>query len=169
MPPDPTENIIGERVEKLRKAVGFETQESLAKAAGLDRTVIAKVENGHNKLTTYGLRKQIADALGVPLEIFGDYLDHELPLESVVLAAKRKTNESGEVRIGLTDVSPARAAAVAFARANGLSEAAIQKVETMPVQMLTPEEWYTRIKTAEIDLRANGPDTPAAATRISHR
>jgi transcriptional regulator with XRE-family HTH domain len=164
---------IASRVRKLREALGF-TQEGLADEAGAARTDVVKVETGKNQLSTYELRKKFARALCLPIETFSAYIDGEADFDGVLREAQRRRmsgiDESGAVRIGaVTDPSPERAAAVAFARANLLSEAAIHRVETMPPALLSPEDWYARIKVAELDLRAAGPDTPAAATRISHR
>lgn len=58
------------------------------------RDVVSKVENGKNKLTSFGLRAEFANAFGIDVKVFADYLDGKLNLEEVV--AHRTTRPSTE-------------------------------------------------------------------------
>jgi hypothetical protein len=63
------------------------------------------------------------------------------------------------------DESPERAAAVAFARANDISEEAIRQVQAQAVRALTPEQWYARIRIAsEEPQEVIAPDTSPPKT-----
>ena len=55
--------LFGERVRVLRQARGL-SQETLALAAGLDRTYIGGVERGERNISLLNIQK-IAQALGV--------------------------------------------------------------------------------------------------------
>jgi transcriptional regulator with XRE-family HTH domain len=54
---------LGKSIRKLRLAAGF-SQESLALAAGLDRSYMGGIERGENNITIMNLIK-IADALSI--------------------------------------------------------------------------------------------------------
>lgn len=66
---------IGNRVRELRKQCKI-TQEQLAIIAGLDRTYIASVEEGHRNISIVNINK-ISKALGVSLKEFFNYKDFE--------------------------------------------------------------------------------------------
>ncbi len=60
-------NILGNRVQTLRKSRGW-SQQQLAEEASLDRTYISSVEHGRQNLTL-SVALKLADALSVPLEV----------------------------------------------------------------------------------------------------
>lgn len=98
--------------------------------------------------------------------------DHaRVSLDSVLGRAPEQTGErSVEAPDDLADPSPERAAAVRFARANGLPEAAIRAVQALPVRQRTPEQWYDRIKVEAAELRtdedvASAPPTPPRSVK----
>ncbi len=66
------QNLIGSRIQKVRKQRGI-TQESLAEKAGVPYPTLIKIENGQVKNPTIKTVKKIAEALGVTI----DYLTHE--------------------------------------------------------------------------------------------
>ena len=57
------EKVVGDTIRKLRHKKGV-TQEGLADLAGINRTHMYRLENGHVRMTL-GTLKLIADALGV--------------------------------------------------------------------------------------------------------
>lgn len=57
------EKTVGQTIRKLRGRRGI-TQEDLADRAGINRTHMYRIENGHVKMTL-GTLKLISDALGV--------------------------------------------------------------------------------------------------------
>jgi transcriptional regulator with XRE-family HTH domain len=57
------EKIVGDTIRKLRRKKGI-TQEGLADLAGINRTHMYRIENGHVKMTL-GTLKLIADTLNV--------------------------------------------------------------------------------------------------------
>lgn len=57
------EKIVGDTIRKLRRKKGI-TQEALADRAGINRTHMYRIENGHVRMTL-GTLKLIADTLDV--------------------------------------------------------------------------------------------------------
>lgn len=96
----------GEKVRALRKALGL-TQMQLAERSGgaVVQGEIAKVESGRNKLSTYELRSNLAQALGLSLESLRAYLDGEIELRAVVAQAG-KADVGPEVRAPAPARSP---------------------------------------------------------------
>jgi transcriptional regulator with XRE-family HTH domain len=56
---------VQELVQTRRKAVGIRTQQQLADLVGVDRSHIAKIENGTIALPQPDLRRRLADVLGL--------------------------------------------------------------------------------------------------------
>lgn len=56
---------VRELVQTRRKAVGIRTQQQLADLVGVDRSHIAKIENGTIALPQPDLRRRLADVLGL--------------------------------------------------------------------------------------------------------
>jgi transcriptional regulator with XRE-family HTH domain len=66
-------SVIGTNIRKLRTANGW-SQEELAFRAGIDRSYLSEVENGHKNLSVNVL-DQIAAALGMDIgEMFAGYV-----------------------------------------------------------------------------------------------
>jgi transcriptional regulator with XRE-family HTH domain len=66
-------SVIGTNIRKLRAANGL-SQEELAFRAGIDRSYLSEVENGHKNLSV-NLLDQIAAALGVGIgDMFAGYI-----------------------------------------------------------------------------------------------
>lgn len=80
----------GQRVRELRLRLGFPTQEALADAAGerLERTYVNRVENGGNALTSLPLQRAFAEALGLRVVDFADYLDGHISIEQVTTSRR---------------------------------------------------------------------------------
>ena len=57
------EKVVGETIRRIRRKKGI-TQEQLADLAGLNRTHMYRIENGHVQMTL-GSLKLVADALQV--------------------------------------------------------------------------------------------------------
>lgn len=140
------------------------TQEALAERTGrIDRTGIVRMESGNLKASTYATRKALAKGFGVDSEAFSRYIDGEIDMEALLAASRVVVVSTAK------DPIPARAAAVAFAIANGLPSDAIKKVQGLPTRPYTPEEWYNRIKLEASELRHrddhSSPTTPRSVTR----
>lgn len=76
----------GRRLQELRLALGFATQEALSDAAGdsIERTYVNRIENGKNALTSVALQRALAEALGLRVEDFADYLDGGVSLVEIL-------------------------------------------------------------------------------------
>lgn len=70
-------NAVGERVRQLRHLLDV-TQEQIADRAGVRRSDIARVENGHNKAGSYDMREKLARAFGLSLEDFVSMIEGKL-------------------------------------------------------------------------------------------
>ncbi len=68
-----TENMIGQRIISLRKAQKM-TQAQLAERAGLDRSFVSEIENGHKNISVSTLGK-IAKALDTTMSALLEGLD----------------------------------------------------------------------------------------------
>lgn len=66
---------IGKRIKELRTKKNI-SQEQLALLAGVDRTYIASVENGHRNISIVNILK-LSNALGLPLKEFFNHEDFE--------------------------------------------------------------------------------------------
>jgi transcriptional regulator with XRE-family HTH domain len=83
------ESPEGERVRALRLEIGLH-QHELAELAGMSRTDMNRLENRGAGLGTWKRRKQLAGALGLPLEDFGKYVDGEITLRrALAIRAER--------------------------------------------------------------------------------
>lgn len=153
-----------ERIKALRKRMHL-TQEAVAeRSCRLSRTDIVRIENGYLKASSSAARKALATAFGFEATTpFDRYLDGEIELDALIASSRVVVVTAPK------DPSPARAAAVIFAIANGLPSDAIKRVQAMTTRQYTPEEWYNRMKleASEIRLREDhaSPATPRSATR----
>lgn len=86
---------VAEVVLELRKALGL-TQKELAKAAGVKRVEINKVENGHNQATSPRMRGGLLKAFHLDSVDFSDLLAGKIGLKNVALLVQ-KTVRTSEV------------------------------------------------------------------------
>jgi transcriptional regulator with XRE-family HTH domain len=77
-----TDKVIGKRLRQYRDDIGF-TQEELANATDLTRTIISNYELGKSKIGLVEAKK-ICDFLGISIEEWL-YVDAATELESVIL------------------------------------------------------------------------------------
>ncbi len=70
-----TENVIGKRITALRKSQKL-TQAGLATRAGLDRSFLSEIENGHKNISVSTLKK-IANALQITMSSLVEGLDDD--------------------------------------------------------------------------------------------
>lgn len=84
---EPEAGVVASQFNALRNALAL-TQEQVAERADIDSSVPSKIESGDNLIGTYALRKSLAQAFDVSVEILANYLDGELSLEAL-LALKR--------------------------------------------------------------------------------
>lgn len=113
---DAEKKLRGQRVRELRLALGFGTQESLAEAAGIERTYVNRVENGGNALTSAELQRSFADAMGLQVEALAQYLDGKLPLDEAVLRRRGASFKDMSARLFLRWVQSAPAIKTVAAR-----------------------------------------------------
>lgn len=73
----PIKKLLGERIREIRKSKGF-TQEQLAEMVGVEPRHISRVEGGYNSPSIERLAK-IADALGVPINEFFNFMHLDTP------------------------------------------------------------------------------------------
>lgn len=64
------DNVSGAQVRRLRELMKL-SQEQLAERAGIDRTVVVKIEGGANKLSSFASRSAIAKGFGLTIETLG--------------------------------------------------------------------------------------------------
>ena len=81
------------RIRALREAIGL-AQEALANAAGIARTHVVHLERGPLKASRVEMRRKLATAFGLSLEIVNEYLDGHIELAGV-LRARRRGMRSG--------------------------------------------------------------------------
>jgi transcriptional regulator with XRE-family HTH domain len=62
------EDKLGPRVKRLRDRAGL-TQGELAQKAGLDRSMISKIESGHRENVSRNTLVQLMEALGVTVDV----------------------------------------------------------------------------------------------------
>lgn len=74
---------IAARVKELRTRLQL-TQEGVAKAAGILRTDVVRVEKGHNQVGSDKMRRGLSEAFGVNRLDFGAYVDGEIDLEELL-------------------------------------------------------------------------------------
>jgi transcriptional regulator with XRE-family HTH domain len=77
------EAVLPERVREMRKALGL-TQEGLAKAAGLNRIEIMKVERGTNKASSHRMRCALASGFGLSREDSDDLLEGRITVRTAL-------------------------------------------------------------------------------------
>jgi transcriptional regulator with XRE-family HTH domain len=68
------------RFRALRKALGF-TAIQFADLAGVDRTLISKIETRKNQVTTVDIQQKLAPAFGLSVADFGAYMAGDLTIE----------------------------------------------------------------------------------------
>lgn len=67
----------GAQVRALRELLQL-TQEQVAERAGIERTVVVKVEAGVNKLSSFNARTAMARGLGLTIEQLTDLISGDL-------------------------------------------------------------------------------------------
>ena len=75
--------MLGERLKALREARGL-TQECLARAAGIDRTKVCKLEKGRLVGRNVDDMRAIARALGLTFDAFDRYVHGEAKIADVL-------------------------------------------------------------------------------------
>ena len=85
-----TRQRIGQRVKALRTMAGL-TQQELADRAGLQRTHIGRIEDGAfgSQVETI---QQVAEALGMTVDIIDPGLQDLAPLKRLTLAIRHQTS-----------------------------------------------------------------------------
>ena len=85
-----TRKRIGQRVKALRTMAGL-TQQELADRAGLQRTHIGRIEDGAfgSQVETI---QQVAEALGMTVDIIDPGLQDLAPLKRLTLAIRHQTS-----------------------------------------------------------------------------
>ena len=86
---------IGQRITALRKLEGISQQE-LADRAGLTRQHIGRIEKGELVSVAYVTIQQIAEALGMTVDIIDQGLTDLAPLKRLTPTAKDEHNEAVE-------------------------------------------------------------------------
>ena len=81
--------MLGERLKKLREAHGL-TQECLARAAGIDRTKVCKLEKGRLVGRNVDDMRALARAFALTFDAFDRYVHGEIKLAEVLPPACRK-------------------------------------------------------------------------------
>ena len=74
---------IAAMVKTLRERLGL-SQQAVADRGGFPRPQLAKVETGHNKLSTADMRRQLALGLGVTVRTLEAYIEGGLSLDDAV-------------------------------------------------------------------------------------
>lgn len=119
----------GDRFWRLRVQLG-QTQDELAKKAGVDRVVISRIENGGNKLSTGSLQRSVAAAFGVSVETLLAYLEGDLALEELLRLRRADGTEAGVPSFGLRpDKYPSRSRIIRAARVARISETLVSQLE----------------------------------------
>ena len=86
---------MGQRITALRKLEGISQQE-LADRAGLTRQHIGRIEKGELVSVAYVTIQQIAEALGMTVDIVDERLQDLAPLKRLTPTAKDEHNEAVE-------------------------------------------------------------------------
>ncbi len=86
---------MGQRITALRKLAGISQQE-LADRAGLTRQHIGRIEKGELVSVAYVTIQQIAEALGMTVDIVDERLQDLAPLKRLTPTAKDEHNEAVE-------------------------------------------------------------------------
>jgi transcriptional regulator with XRE-family HTH domain len=86
---------MGQRITTLRKLAGISQQE-LADRAGLTRQHIGRIEKGELVSVAYVTIQQIAEALGMTVDIVDERLQDLAPLKRLTPTAKDEHNEAVE-------------------------------------------------------------------------
>lgn len=92
----------------LREHLGL-TQEAFAQRAGVERTRIAKIENGANKATSGDVREALARAAGVSLEAMVGYLKGRITLENLLLGRSDTHSDTQSEKPRTVPVPPVEA------------------------------------------------------------
>jgi transcriptional regulator with XRE-family HTH domain len=74
---------IAAMVKALRERLGL-SQQAVADRGGFPRPQLAKIETGHNKLSTADMRRQLAQGLGVNLRTLEAYIEGGMSLDDAV-------------------------------------------------------------------------------------
>lgn len=74
---------IAAMVKALRERLGL-SQQAVADRGGFPRPQLAKIETGHNKLSTAEMRRQLAQGLGVNLRTLEAYIEGGMSLDDAV-------------------------------------------------------------------------------------
>lgn len=74
---------IAAMVKALRERLGL-SQQAVADRGGFPRPQLAKIETGHNKLSTADMRRQLALGLGVNLRTLEAYIEGGMSLDDAV-------------------------------------------------------------------------------------
>jgi transcriptional regulator with XRE-family HTH domain len=79
---------LHERVRAMRKGLGL-TQEQLAERAGLERTVIVKIETDRNQASSHAVRSGLAAGFGLSLEDADAVLDGRISVKAALAIAQK--------------------------------------------------------------------------------
>jgi len=103
---------IAAMVKALRERLGL-SQQAVADRGGFPRPQLAKIETGHNKLSTADMRRQLAQGLGVNLRTLEAYIEGGMTLDDAV-----STVTGGEAQTtALADTDDGRALGQALVQA----------------------------------------------------
>ncbi len=80
---DEEDRARGERIKKLRLALGFESQEKFAEHADMERVVYNRIETGKSRLQSPKQQQRLAEALGITRGVLVDYIGDLITLEEV--------------------------------------------------------------------------------------
>lgn len=148
--------------------------------AGLPRGALGRLFRNERKDMRAVSLKRLAPVLGVSVGWLASG-EGEPPRLSGPIGARDPlrddVNDSGvDLRAGPpdyddSDPSPARAAAIVFARACAIDERAIKVVRGAPARGYTPDEWFATIKSTAAAIREHedGPESSTPAPDMSRR
>ena len=139
--PDKEDMRRGQRLADLREAAGFRRQVDLAVTAGLLPADVSRIETGRSRFTGETMMKGYAHAIGLTLEVLGQYRDGELGLEDVrarwapkpvpTNPAPLRASLAGGAPRNVVDSDPNRAAAIVLLRSKGYPEEVLEALRLM--------------------------------------
>lgn len=142
LPPEQADRVLDALRKLLQERFG-QNVTALAQVLGRSQSAISQILAGRNK-PSYETAQRTAEYLGIPVSDLlvpgarGDALAVPMGESGFRLRILRDDEAS--------DPSPERAEALHFARANRLPEEAIVRTRAMDPILLSPEQWYDRIK-----------------------
>lgn len=93
IPASVTKLTLGQRIRWARKRAGLSHDQLVGKLGRSNRSHLIKIEKGIVLAPRRDLRDAIADATGVPRELFNEDDDEEDPLSALMSAIRRVVRE----------------------------------------------------------------------------